>query len=221
MQIFTPDGFRRVFVLKTADPFITKGVGEMAKKFTKTQTLAESAIMVALSIAIFLVSDLLPWPFLYGGGFTLFGQVPIIIVSYRHGIKNGLAASSVLAIAEMIMGYKNFVHVTGLAAYLTVAVVDYIIAFGCLGLGGMFKGRIGGKQSAELALGGAVVCIIRFICHYVCGVTIWKGYCPEGMAVELYSFFYNGSYMLVELILTVVGLVAVGKFVNLDKKKMI
>lgn len=193
----------------------------MKKSLGKTQVLAESAIMVALSIAIFLVSDLLPWPFLYGGGFTLFGQVPIIIVSYRHGIKNGVAASSVLAMFEMIMGYKNFVHVTGLAAYLTVAVVDYIIAFGSLGLGGMFKGKFGGKQTAELAFGGAVVCIIRFICHYVCGVTIWKSYCPEGMAVELYSLFYNGSYMLIEFILTVIGLIAVGKFIDINKKKMI
>ncbi|MBQ2848304.1 MAG: energy-coupled thiamine transporter ThiT [Clostridia bacterium] len=193
----------------------------MRKNLSKTQILAESAIMVALSIAVFLVSDLIPWPFLYGGGFSLFGQVPLIIVSYRHGIKNGIAASLALAIFEMIMGYKNFVHVTGLAAYLTVALADYIIAFGCLGLGGMFKGKFNGRQSLELALGGTVVCIIRFICHYISGVTIWKDYCPEGMAVELYSFFYNGSYMAVELVLTVIGLIAVGKFINLDKKKLI
>ena len=194
----------------------------MQKNIRKTHVLAESAIMVALSIAIFLVSDLIPWPFLiYGGSFSLFGQVPIIIVSYRHGIKNGLYASLTLAIFEMIVGYRNFVHVTGLAAYLTVALADYIVAFGGLGLGGMFKGRLGGKQSTELALGGAVVCIIRFICHYISGVTIWKSYCPEGMAVELYSLLYNGSYMAVELILTVIGLIAVGKFINLDKKKLV
>lgn len=193
----------------------------MKRNLNKIQALAESAIMVALSIAVFFVSDLIPWPFLYGGGFSLFGQVPIIIISYRHGIKNGLAASLVLAIFEIITGYKNFVHVTGLAAYFIVALADYIIAFGCLGLGGMFKGRFGGKQAAELAAGGAVVCVIRFICHYISGVTIWTGYCPEGMAVELYSFFYNGSYMAIELVLTVVGLIAVGKFVDIDKKKMV
>jgi thiamine transporter len=194
----------------------------MKKNLNKTHTLAESAIMVALSLAIFLVSDLIPWPFLiYGGSFSLFGQVPIIIVSYRHGIKNGLSASLALAIFEMIIGYKNFVYVTGLAAYLTVAFADYIVAFGCLGFGGMFKGKLGGKQSAELALGGTVVCIIRFICHYISGVTISKSSCPEGMAVELYSLFYNGSYMAIELILTVIGLIAVGKFINLDKKKLV
>lgn len=193
----------------------------MSQKLKKTQVLAESAMMVALSLAVFLVSDFIPWPFLYGGGFSMFGQVPIILVSYRHGIKNGLAASTALAIFEMIMGYKNFTYVTDIAAYLIVALADYLIAFGCLGLGGMFKGRFGEKQATELALGGAVVCVIRFICHFISGVTVWSGYCPENMAVAWYSFVYNGSYMAIELVLTVIGLLAVGKIFNLRRKNII
>ncbi len=192
----------------------------MKERTRKTRILTESAIMVALSIAIFAVSDLLPWPFIYGGSFSLFGQVPIIIVSYRHGIKNGLAAGLALAIFEMIIGYKNFAYVTGIISYLIVAFADYIIAFGFLGLGGMFKGKIG-KQSAELLLGGIVVCIIRFICHFISGVTIWTGYCPEDMAIATYSLVYNGSYMAIELVLTVIGLLAVGKMFKLDKEKLI
>lgn len=190
------------------------------KNLKKTQVIAESAILVALSIAIFTVSDLLPWPFIYGGSFSIFGQVPIIIVSYRHGIKYGLVASTALAIFEMIIGYKNFTHVAGIVAYLIVAFADYIVAFGCLGLGGMFRGKFG-KQSAELVLGGIIVSVIRFICHFISGVTIWTGYCPEGMAIATYSFFYNGSYMAIELVLTVIGLLAVGKMFKLDKEKLI
>lgn len=190
------------------------------KSMNKTQVIAESAIMVALSIAIFTVSDLLPWPFVYGGSFSLFGQVPIIIVSYRHGIKNGIVASTALAIFEMIIGYKNFTYVTGIVAYLIVAFADYIIAFGCLGLGGMFKGKLK-SRSTELVLGGIIVCIIRFLCHFISGITIWTGYCPEGMAIAVYSLFYNGSYMAIELVLTVVGLLAVGKMFKLDKNKLV
>lgn len=193
----------------------------MSQNIKKTQVLAESAMMVALSLAVFLVSEFIPWPFLYGGGFSMFGQVPIILVSYRHGIKNGLAASTALALFEMIMGYKNFTYVTGIAAYLIVALADYLIAFGCLGFGGMFRDRFGEKQATELALGGAVVCVIRFICHFISGVTVWSGYCPEDMAVAWYSFVYNGSYMAIELVLTVIGLLAVGKLFNLKKKNII
>ena len=193
----------------------------MSQNLKKTQVLAESAMMVALSLAIFIVSDFIPWPYAYGGGFSLFGQVPIILVSYRHGIKNGLAAATALAIFEMIMGYRNFTHVTGIAAYLTVALADYLIAFGCLGLGGIFRNKLGGKQATELVLGGTAVCIIRFFCHFISGITVWTGYCPDGMAVAWYSFLYNGSYMLIELVLTVVGLFAVCKIFNLRKKNIV
>lgn len=191
----------------------------MSKKFTKTHSLAESAVMIALSIALFAVSDAIPWPFLYGGGFTLFGQVPIIIVSYRHGLKNGLIASTALALFEMLMGFKNFSYVNGIAAWLIVAFSDYLIAFGCLGLGGMFKGKMK-NQTAELVTGGIVVCFIRFLCHFISGVTIWSGYTPENMLVGVYSLVYNGSYMLIETVITVVGLIAVSAAFNLDKKNL-
>lgn len=191
----------------------------MQKKLKKTQVLAESAIMLALSIALFAVSDMIPWPYAYGGGFSLFGQVPIIIVSYRHGLKNGLAASTALAIFEMIMGFKNFSYVNGIAALMIVALADYIVAFGCLGLGGIFKNKIK-NQTASLITGGIAVCLIRFICHFISGVTIWSGYAPENMLVGVYSLVYNGSYMLIETIITVIGLVAVSAAFNFKKKDL-
>lgn len=192
----------------------------MKKKTSKVQVLAESAMMVALSIAIFAVSDMIPWPFAYGGGFTLFGQVPIILVSYRHGIKNGLAAASVLAFFELFMGFKNVTYASTAAGMAIVILADYIIAFGCLGLGGMFRGRFG-KQRTELVTGGLVVCFIRFLCHFISGVTIWRSYCPEGQAVAVYSLTYNGSYMLIETVLTVIGLIAVAAAFNLKKKEIV
>ena len=176
----------------------------------KTVILAEGAIMVALSIALFAVSDLIPWPYAYGGGFSIFAQVPIVIYSYRRGIKNGVAASLVLSVFQLLTGLKNFAWVSGIGAYLIVALADYIVAFGCLGLGGMFKDKFK-NPTAELALGSVVVCLIRFVCHYISGVTIWKDYCPADMIVPVYSLVYNGSYMLIETIITVIGAVALSK----------
>ena len=192
----------------------------MSKKTAKTQVLAESAMMVALSIAIFAISDFIPWPFAYGGGFTLFGQVPIVLISYRHGVKNGIAAAFVLALFELFMGFKNVTYAANALGMATVIFADYIIAFTCLGIGGVFKGKLKNRQTAELILGGLTVCIIRFLCHFISGVTVWSGYCPEGQAVAVYSLIYNGSYMLVETILTVVGLGAVSAAFNLKKKRI-
>ncbi len=192
----------------------------MSKKATKIQVLAESAMMVALSVAAFAVSDMLPWPFAYGGGFSLFGQVPIILVSYRHGIKNGLAASTVLALFELFTGFKNVTYAANALGMTVVIIADYLAAFGVLGFGGIFRNKLGGRQTKELIAGGITVCVVRFLCHFISGVTVWKGYCPEGQAVAVYSLLYNGSYMLIETVITVAGLAAVGAVFNLKKKNI-
>ena len=41
------------------------------------------------------------------------------------------------------------------------------------------------------------------------------------MAVAVYSLVYNGSFMAIELVLTVIGLIACGKIFKLDKKRVI
>lgn len=176
----------------------------------KIVILAEGAIMTAMSIALFAVSDLLPWPYAYGGGFSIFAQVPIIIYSYRRGIKNGVSAALVLSVYQLLTGLKNFAWVNGIAAYLIVALADYIIAFGCLGFGGAFKGKLK-NPATELTVGSIIVCFVRFICHFISGVTIWTDYCPADMVVPVYSLFYNGSFMLAETIITVVGVLALSK----------
>lgn len=187
---------------------------------TKTKKLAESGIMIALSVALSEISGLLPWPFLQGGSVTLFGMVPIIIIAYRHGIKQGLLTAFVFSAIEMLFGLKNFSYVTGIVAYIVLALSDYLVAFTVLGLGGVFRGRFGGRQRPELVAGGVLCCVLRFCCHFVSGIAIWGGYCPEEQAVWLYSLLYNGGYMLPELVLTVVGLLAVGSIVNLSKNEI-
>lgn len=176
----------------------------------KIVLLAEGAIMTAMSIALFAVSDLLPWPYAYGGGFSIFAQVPIIIYSYRRGIKNGVSAALVLSVYQLLTGLKNFAWVSGIGAYIIVALADYIIAFGCLGFGGMFKGKLK-SPATELTAGSITVCFVRFICHFISGVTIWTDYCPADMIVPVYSLLYNGSFMLAEAIITVVGVLALSK----------
>ena len=87
-----------------------------------------------------------------------------------------------------------------------------------MGLGGMFKGKFGSRQSVELAAAGVICCLLRFICHFISGIVIWGGYCPEGQAVWIYSLTYNGSYMLPETVITAVGLAAVGSILNFTGK---
>lgn len=185
------------------------------KKISNIQMLAESAIMLALSVAL---NELTPIQFPFGGSVTFFSQLPILIIGYRYGIGQGLLTGFTMGVVEMLFGLKNFSYVTGIGSYLILIFADYIVAFSVLGLGAMFKKKIK-NQALALASAGAVVSVLRFICHFISGVTIWSGY-AEDTPVLLYSLTYNGGYMLPELILTVIGALAVGSLFDLTSPKI-
>lgn len=175
-------------------------MNELTKK-QKIRRIAETAIMLALAT---ILAELAVIKFPFGGSVTVFSQVPMVVISYRYGIKWGIFSGLSMGIIQMLFGLGNFAYVSGIAAYLILIFADYIIAFGALGLGGMLKGRFN-NPVAELALGGVAVSAIRFICHFISGVTIWGDYSGGAQAVWEYSLTYNAGYMLPELIITAVG----------------
>ena len=120
----------------------------------------------------------------------------------------------VMGILQMMLGAVNFSYVTGILAMVILAFSDYIVAFGVLGLSGIFRKRFN-KPALELALGAAVSSFLRYLCHIVSGVTIWKGYAPETQGVLYYAVTYNGSYMIPEIIITVIGAVVVASSFDL------
>ena len=183
-------------------------------QLTKTQKirrLAESAIMLALST---ILAELAVVKFPFGGSVTVFSQVPMVVISYRYGIKWGVFTGLVMGVIQMLFGIGNFAYVSGIVAYLILIFADYIIAFGALGLGGMFRKKIK-NPVVSIALGGAVVSVIRFICHFISGVTIWGDYSGGAQAVWEYSLEYNAGYMLPELIITVLGCVVLASVFDL------
>ncbi len=187
--------------------------------FTKkdeTRRLVESALMLALST---ILSELPVIEFPFGGSVTIFSQVPMVVVAYRYGIKWGAFTGLCMGIIQMLFGMGNFAYVSGIGAYLILIFADYIIAFGALGLSGMFKNKV--KNSVvSIALGGAVVSVIRFVCHFISGVTIWGDYTEGAQAVWEYSLTYNAGYMVPELIITVVGCVVIASIFDLSSKEI-
>ncbi len=184
--------------------------------------LAESAIMLALSATLMAVSEFIPWPaWLQGGGISLFGQVPIIVLSYRRGLKVGIPAALLLGVLELIFGLKNFAWVKGIVSYIVVALFDYLIAFGVLGFGGIFR-KAKGRLAAKITAGAVFASALRFVCHFLSGITVWSEYTQGNGGFTnidslihginrgsvIYSVTYNGGYMLPETIITVIGCVA-------------
>ena len=180
-------------------------------KKQKIRRIVETALMLALST---ILAELAVVKFPFGGSVTIFSQVPMVVISYRYGVKWGIFSGLAMGVIQTLFGLGNFAYVSGIVAYLILLLADYIIAFGALGLGGMFKNVIK-NQPVSIALGGAVVSVIRFICHFISGVTVWADYTNGAKEVWLYSLGYNGGYMLPELIITVIGCAVLGAVFDL------
>jgi len=173
----------------------------------KTRILVEGAVMLALATALsFIQIYKLPW----GGSITLLSMLPIVLYSIRRGLKAGLAVSFLFSLIQLFQGIIDGLFGWGLTPGMLIACIfiDYIFAFTVLGLGGLFR-----KKGTAGWIGGIVLAIaLRFVMHFLSGVVIWKSFGElwEGFSTEssvLYSILYNGSYMLPELIITVVAAV--------------
>lgn len=168
-------------------------------KKTKLKTLVECAVMAALSFVLSLIKV---WEMPFGGAVTLLSMLPVCVAALRHGALWGIGTAFVYSATQAF--------VSGAAAWgltPTVLVIcylfDYIIAFSVLGLCGFAKDK---GIKTQTAFVGAV-CVLRFISHYISGITIWReGGLEYGFTNPyLYSLLYNGAYMLPETIFTCIG----------------
>lgn len=184
-----------------------------------TRRLTETAIMLALAVALSYV-QIFSLPM--GGSVTLFSQVPIIIIGYRYGAKWGISTGVIYGILEMLLqGLGNFAYVKGIGSYLILIFADYVLAFMVLGLGGaMFKKAVK-NQAVALGLGAFIGSLLRFVCHFISGVTIWGEYADGWKSVWAYSAGYNGSYMAAEAAISVVGVVLLSLVLDFSSPTLI
>lgn len=190
---------------------------EVKSKINTTRRLTETAVMIALATALsyFSVGNL---PF--GGSITAFSQVPIIVIGYRYGVKWGALTGVIHGILQMLLqGLGNFAYVKGISAYLILIFADYVFAFMVLGIGGGLFKNIIKNQAVALGLGAVVASVLRYLCHFVSGATIWKEYAGD-QPVWLYSITYNATYMVPELIISVIGVVLLAVLIDFNSEDL-
>lgn len=163
-------------------------------KNKKVLALVESAVMVALATVLSLLK-LAELP--AGGSVTFASMLPIVLIAYRHGWCYGLASGTVYGVLQQLLGLKNLFYATSFAAALAIILLDYLIAFAVLGLGGVFR-KSGMRQSLALVSGAALASALRFVCHVISGATVWAGLSIPTEAALVGSIAYNATYMLPE-----------------------
>ena len=124
----------------------------------------------------------------------------------------------------------------GLVAAILILVIDYFIAYTVLGLGGIFRNKIKSKTLA-IVLGVVVALGARYICHIVSGYIFYGAWAEwfftqegfynvggvildafDGKMLSLvYSVFYNGLFMIPEIIITSIVAVPVSAISYIKK----
>ena len=163
------------------------------------RALVESAMMVALATVLSLLK-IIEMP--YGGSVTVGSMLPMIILAFRYGLGWGFGAGTVYAALQQLLGLSDLSYVTGWQSVVAVIMLDYIVAFAVVGLGGIFR-RLVRSQRTALALGGALVSLLRYVSHVISGCTVWAGLSIPDSAALLYSLSYNLTFMLPEAIILV------------------
>lgn len=161
------------------------------KKGFSTKMLVEGAMMIAIATVLSFIKFKTPlW--LNGGSVTAGSMVPLIIFAYRWGGVQGMFVGAVYGLLQFA--------IEPYAAHPLSVIIDYPLAFGLIGMAGFFI-----KQSASVSkvvTGITIGLTGRFLAHFLSGFIFFASYAPETMHPVWYSFVYNGSYMLPELIIT-------------------
>ena len=173
----------------------------MSKTYTKTRTLVECALMIAIGTVL---SNIKFFTLPNGGSITLLSMLPFVLVSFRHGVKWGLFTGLVNACLQMLLGFWAPPTPTFLY-FLGEVLLDYVLAFMVLGLAELFA-RPFKNRTVGVAVGTFAAGFLRFLCSFLSGVLIW-GNLTDGLSAWTYSLTYNGSYMLPETLLTMVAAV--------------
>lgn len=165
---------------------------EHTKKLT-TRKIVFCAAALALALVIATVIKLPSLP--AGGSITLFSMLVICLTGYWYGPAAGLITAFAYGILQFITG-PYIVHPLQV-------LLDYPLAFGALGLSGFFW-----KSKNGLIKGYLAGVLGRLIVHNISGYIFYTEYVSHNPAANLAavwgSTLYNMSYILPEMILTLV-----------------
>lgn len=162
------------------------------KRFS-TRQLVFSAMAMALAMVTSMIK-VVDMPM--GGSVTLFSMLFICLIGYWYGLRKGLMTAVAYGILQLIVDP----YIISIPQMLT----DYIFAFGALGLSGIFS-----RSKYGLIKGYVAGVLGRYFFAFLSGMIFFGSYASNfNMAAPVYSFVYNGSYLGLEAVVTLV-LVAV------------
>lgn len=172
----------------------------MKGKFT-TRMLTEAGMMMALSI---ILGRITIYTLPNGGSITAGSMIPLMVFAMRWGTGAGIAVGGLNGILDFILK-PYFYHPLQF-------VLDYPMAFGLLGLAGL--GNLRDNSSyGKAAIGVTLGILGRMLSHTLSGVIFFAEYAGD-QNPWIYSIVYNGSYLVPELVISLLVLIILWKPLN-------
>lgn len=165
----------------------------LAMVFIERRGLAVSASKLAFLAGTIgvasLFSNIMIYEFPNGGTITLFSMLIITLPGYWYGAGAGVMTGIAYGVFQMLIDpYMLFPE---------QITVDYIFAFGALGISGFFADAKNGILKGYIA--GVMG---RYFFAVISGWIFFGSYAWEGWSPLTYSLVYNGTYLLGEALLT-------------------
>lgn len=161
----------------------------LSKPHFSARQLAFSAIAIALAMVTSYIK-LFKLPM--GGSVTLLSMLFICLIGYWYGLRAGLMTAIAYGFLQLI----SDPYIISFPQML----VDYIFAFGALGLSGLFS-----KSKNGLIKGYLAGVLGRYFFSFLSGMIFFGIYAADyGMSAPVYSLVYNGAYLSAEAVITII-----------------
>lgn len=160
------------------------------RKGSAARLTAKQLAFCAMAIALGTVlSNLKIYEFPFGGSITLLSMLIICLPGYWFGLEAGLITGAAYGVLQLIID-PYVIHPVQL-------LFDYLLAFGALGLSGLFTDKKNG-----LLKGYCAGILGRWLFTALSGWIFFAEYAWEGWHPLPYTFAYNGCYIFAEAAIT-------------------
>ena len=210
---------------------------QQTKRLTTSAVMLALAMVLAMVCALIPFLNL---PFGGGFTVASMLPIVIISYMYgmKWGFFSAAIYSVIQVVMDLYLGkgstlialfMPNSEDYMGIGAAIAILIIDYLVAYTLLGFGGAFR-KMKNKTLA-LTLGVVLALSLRYLAHIVSGYIFYGAWAEwfftqdnfyaiggwildtfsgEGLAI-IYSIFYNGLYMIPEIIITAVASVIVSR----------
>lgn len=187
-----------IILLLAVAVFVAKKNAQKMEESSQTESKKGAAMTIkqltfcAMALALGTVlSNIKLFHFPTGGSITLFSMLIIALPGYFFGLVPGIITGVAYGVLQLL--------IDPYVLFPMQLVVDYILAFGALGLSGLFVN----KKNALIK--GYIVAILgRFVFSVISGWIFFGEYAWEGWGALPYSIVYNAIYIFSEAVITVI-----------------